>query len=89
MGRRRIFTDEQVQAIQDDPRHYKDIAREFGVTLLTIGKVKRKEGAYAELPRIPDNPVLDQHGIITNPILPDTFTPDESFIPFLPPIRHD
>jgi hypothetical protein len=89
MGRNRMFTDEQVKLIQDDPREYKLIAREYGVTVLTIGKVKRKEGAYADLPAIPDHPVLDASGIIQNPVEPPISEVVEGFVAFVPPVRHD
>lgn len=89
MGRNRMFTDEQVKAIQDDPRQYKDIAKEYNTTILTIGKIKRKEGAYRDLPHTLGTPILNEHGIIVN-VLPE-LTPEsnEQFIPFVPPIRHD
>ncbi len=86
MGRNRMFTDEQVAAIQADLRSYKQIAREYETTVLTVGKIKRKEGAYRDLPSTLGTPVLNEHGIIVNVIPPEE---PEGFIPFMPPIRHD
>ncbi len=87
MGRNRMFTDDQVKAIQDDPRQYKEIAREYETTILTIGKIKRKEGAYRDLPHTLGTPILNEHGIIIN-VEPNPEEP-EVFIPFVPPIRHE
>lgn len=88
MGRNRMFTDDQVKAIQDDPRQYKDIAREYKTTVLTIGKIKRKEGAYRDLPHTLGTPVLNEHGITVN-VIPHEDEESEGFIPFVPPVRHE
>ncbi len=89
MGRNRMFTDEQVKAIQDDLRPYKEIARNYETTVLTIGKIKRKEGAYRDLPHTLGTPILNEHGIIVNVISPTSDGDNDSFIPFIPPVRHD
>jgi hypothetical protein len=86
MGRNRMFTDDQVKAIQDDSRQYKDIAKDYNTTILTIGKIKRKEGAYRDLPSTLGTPVLNAHGITINVIPPEE---PEVFIPFIPPVRHN
>ena len=92
MGRNRMFTDEQVLDIQLDLRQYKDIAREYETTILTIGKIKRKEGAYRILPHTLGTPILNEHGITIN-VVPlhseDIAIDGEVFVPFVPPIRHD
>ncbi len=88
MGRRRIFTDEQIATIRDDPRQYKDIAKEYNTTILTIGKVKRREGAYRDLPHTLGTPILDANGITLN-IIPNPEDEEEMLVPFRPPVRHE
>lgn len=64
MGRHRALTDDQVNEIFQSPTvSSKEFATRFGVSYVTILKVRKGQGAYA----VSENPVegtlvLDSHG---------------------------
>lgn len=61
MGRKAKLTEDQIiQFIRLSKRTQKELAKEFGVSLLTIWKVKNFKEAYAI--KVEGTPVLDEHG---------------------------
>ena len=70
MGRNRSLTDDQIQEILSQPTvSGKTLATSYGVSYVTILKVRQGKGAYA--PVVPGSPVLDAHGVVQDVILND------------------
>jgi hypothetical protein len=69
----------QVEAIRASTKTLAELATEYEVSTLTLGKVKRRQGAYVQevLPLGFEGPA------------PADLTQRETFIPFDPPVQHE
>ncbi len=85
MGRRVALTPDQVEAIRASTKTLAELKVEYGVSTLTLGKVRRFQGAYKNSVLEFGTPVLDSHGIITN-VIPAEGEGDEE-LPFVPNVR--
>lgn len=62
MGRHAALTPEQVGMIRNSTARYVDLADTFGVSKLTIVKVRNFQGVYAAKAVKLGTPILDAHG---------------------------
>ena len=77
MGRKKMLDPGQVEAIRASTKTLAELATEYEVSTLTLGKVRRFQGAYKQgvLP-------LGERSV-------DPELKGETFIPFEPAVRHE
>ncbi len=85
MGRRKMLDAGQVEAIRASTKTLAELATEYEVSTLTLGKVKRRQGAYTQevLTLVFDKENLQEH------VADLGEASGETFIPFTPEVRHE
>ncbi len=77
MGRKAMLDPGQVEAIRASTKTIAELATEYEVSTLTLGKVKRRQGAY-----IQEVKPLGERSV-------DPELQGELFLPFTPEVRHE
>ena len=78
MGRRVKLTEEQQEEIRRSGKFNKDLAEEYGVTAITISRIKRRLGGYSFRDSSLGTPVLNPRGEIVGIVEPVNETPTGS-----------